>query len=68
MDSITDTNTEVVCCGLHTLVNRLDIVDESRAEMELTERNFIQTVSLSGSVKDMKRQSIKDSHVVIGFR
>lgn len=52
MDSITDTDTELVCSGLQTLVNRLDIVDESRAEMELAERNFIQTVSLSGSVKD----------------
>lgn len=28
--------------------------------MELAERNFIQTVLLSGSVKDMKRWSIKD--------
>lgn len=61
MNSITDTNTKAVCCGLHTLVNRLDIVDESRAEMELAERNFIQTVSLSGSESDM-------SHVVIRFR
>lgn len=53
MNSITDTNTKAVCCGLHTLVNRLDIVDESRAEMELAERNFIQTASLSGSENDM---------------
>lgn len=52
MDAITDTNTEVVCCWLHTLVNRLDVVNESRAEMELAERNFIQKISLSGCVKD----------------
>lgn len=52
MDSITDTNTEVVCCWFHTLMNRLDVVDESRAEMKLAERNFIQTASLSGCVKD----------------
>lgn len=41
MNSITDAYTELVCSGLHTLMIRLDIIDESRAKMELAERSLI---------------------------
>lgn len=59
MSSVADTDGESICCRLDALVDRLDVVNEAGADMELTERSFNRIKSLSDGVKEKYHTEVR---------